>query len=393
MPAADLQRVRPDHGHHRVTFVELFFDLVFVFAITQLSHRLLAHLDLLGTAQAVLLLLAVWWVWIYTSWVTNWVDPDKPAVRVMMFALMIAGLLLSASIPKAFEDRGLWFAGAYVGMQLGRSAFMLWALAGRNEANYRNFQRITAWFTLSGVLWIGGGLMQGQARLALWSVAMLIDFISPSAGFWTPGLGRSTTADWNVEGGHMAERCGLFIIIALGESVLVTGATFAELTWTLAALSAFTAGVIGSIAMWWIYFNIGADRARDLFAGSSDPGRIARLAYTYLHVILVAGIIVAAVGDEMILKHPDGHAHGKEIAVLTGGPALFVLGNLMFKWVTAGWPPLSHMLGLAALAVLAVAGSALSPLALGWAASGVLVMVALWETVSLGGAKPAHPSH
>ena len=393
MSATDLQRVRSEHGHHRVTFVELFFDLVFVFAITQLSHRLLAHLDVAGALQSGLLLLAVWWAWINTSWVTNWIDPEKPASRIMLFALMVAGLVMSSAIPRAWEDRALWFAGAFVASQLIRDGFMLWAMAGHNQGNYRNFQRIGAWHALAGAFWLAGGVAQGGWRTVLWSIAVTIDCIGPIAGFWTPGLGRSTTADWNVEGGHMAERCGLFIIIALGESILVTGATFADLAWTPTSISAFGSAIVGSIAMWWIYFNIGADRARDLFAGSDDPGRIARFAYTYLHLILVAGIIVGAVGDELILKHPEGHAHGKEIAVLTGAPALFVLGNLLFKWATAGWVPLSHMAGLAALAILAAVGGVLSPLVLGWAATGLLVMVALWETVSLGGAKPSQGAH
>src|SRR4051812_18489313 len=117
--SANQLRVRHGHDHHRVTYVELFFDLVFVFAITQLSHGLLNHLTLLGAVQTGLLTLGVWWVWIFTAWSTNWCDPDRPAVRLMLVALMLAGLVLSCSIPRAFEDRGLAFALAYISMQLG----------------------------------------------------------------------------------------------------------------------------------------------------------------------------------------------------------------------------------------------------------------------------------
>jgi hypothetical protein len=136
--------------------------------------------------------------------------------------------VLSTSIPDAFGSRALTFAGAYVFMQLGRSLFMLWALRGHNPGNYRNFLRVNAWLVLSAVFWIAGALAQDNARVALWATALAVEYLSPSIGFWTPGLGRSTTADWDVEGGHMAERCALFIIIALGESVLVTGATFSQ---------------------------------------------------------------------------------------------------------------------------------------------------------------------
>jgi len=278
--SSSLLRGTPENGHHRVTFVELFFDLVFVFAVTQLSHTLLEHLSELGALQTALLLLAVWWVWIYTSWVTNWLDPETTPVRLMLFALMLAGLVLSTSLPKAFAGRGWAFAGAYVAMQLGRSLFMLWALAGRSPGNFLNFQRVTVWFGLSAPFWLAGAWVDPDQRLMLWTLALIVDYAAPAFGFWTPGLGRSTTADWDVEGGHLAERCGLFVIVALGESIVVTGARFADLAWTGTTVAAFLVAFFGTVAMWWIYFNIGAERASARIMASSDPGRLARLAYT-----------------------------------------------------------------------------------------------------------------
>jgi low temperature requirement protein LtrA len=382
-----LLRARKEHEHGRVTFVELFFDLVFVFAITQLSHSLIAHFTLLGLLETTLLFMAVWWVWIFTSWVTNWLDPESTPVRLMLFALMLAGLVLSTSIPNAFEEKGLAFAGAYVFMQVGRCLFMLWALKGESPGNFRNFQRITAWLAFSGVFWIAGGLAHGEWRLALWLVALIIEYVSPSVFFWTPGLGRSTTADWDVEGAHMAERCGLFIIIALGESILVTGAKFADLAWTATTVGAFLVAFVGSLAMWWVYFNVGAERASRRIAGSSDAGRIARLAYTYLHLPLVAGIVLAAVGDELVLTHPAGHTDAKTAAVLIGAPAIYLVGNLLFKRATAISPALSHMVGLGLLALLIPAATLMEPLTLSAATTLVLVVVAAWETLSL---RPRH---
>ncbi|WP_439499916.1 low temperature requirement protein A [Bosea sp. (in: a-proteobacteria)] len=375
------QRVADEHA--KVSFVELFFDLVFVFAITQISHSLVEHFTLQGLAQAALLLGAVWWVWVYTSWVTNWLDPDSVPVRLMLFALMFAGLLLSTSIPEAFGEKGLVFAGAYAAMQIGRSVFTLLSLKGRSPANYRNFQRITAWLVLTGMLWIAGGLVEGQARFALWALALGIELLLPSIGFRFPGLGRSTTADWDIEGGHLAERCGLFIIIALGESVLVTGATFAKLAMTPETVLAFANSFASSVAMWWIYFNIGAERASHRIAHSDDPGRIARIAYTYIHLLLVAGIILVAVADEFVLAHPAGHTEAKVAIAVIAGPACYVLGNLLFKKATAGWYPLSHLVGLALFALLVPAAAILSPLALSLAATLVLIVIATWETLSL----------
>ena len=379
-----LLRERSGDGHARVTFVELFFDLVFVFAVTQLSHLLLHSLTPAGAQQTLLLLLAVWWVWIFTSWVTNWLDPEATAVRLMLFGLMLGGLILAAAIPQAYEARGLWFALAYVAMQLGRTLFMLWVLRRDNPGNFRNFLRITIWLVLSALFWLAGGIAEGNARFWLWATAMAIEFVSPSLGFWVPGMGRSASAEWDIAGGHIAERCGLFVIIALGESVLMTGATFAELEhWSARDLTGFLVGFVGSIAMWWIYFNIGAERASRLIASSTDPGRLARLAYTYTHVVLVAGIIVSAASDEIILKHQTDRPDLAATLVVIGGPGLFIAGCLLFKWTTAGWPPPSHMAGLALLAVLFFAAPALPVLLLGAAASAVLVLVAAWEARSL----------
>ncbi len=393
MPDAGARRsvLRPRRGHEdsRVTFLELFFDLVFVFAVTQLSHLLLGHLSLLGAIQTTLLLMAVWWVWIFTSWVTNWLNPDRAPVRLMLIVLMLAGLVLSTSLPEAFESHGLAFAGAYVFMQVGRSLFMLWALGGQSPANRRNFQRITVWLSLAGVLWIAGGLVEQSARLGLWAAALFVEYLSPSVGFWTPRLGRSTTADWDIEGGHIAERCGLFIIIALGKSILVTGATFSALAWTPATALAFLTAFVGSVAMWWIYFNIGAERGSRLIASTADPGRLARLAYTYMHLPIVAGIIVSAVADELVLAHPAGHSSPGTIAAILGGPALYLAGNILFKRATAERLPLSHLGGLGLLAVLATLATLASPLVTATATTLVLVLVAAWEWRSLGAREAA----
>lgn len=381
---ARLLRERQANGANRVSFVELFFDLVFVFAVTQLSHALIGHFTPLGLLQTTLLFLAVWWVWIYTTWVTNWVDPERTPVRLMLFALTLAGLIVSISIPKAFEARGLSFACAYAFMQVGRCLFMLWALRRHSPRNYRNFQRITIWLAASGVVWVIGGFADGHLRLAIWIVALAIEYASPLAGFFVPGLGRSKTVDWDVEGSHMSERCGLFIIIALGESILITGATFANLPANPQTMLAAVVSFVGSVAMWWIYFNIGAHRATQVITHADDPGRLARAAYTYMHMPIVGGIIVAAVADELVLVHPDGPTSVGTAAAVLGGPALYLFGNMLFKRSTWLHYPLSHLVGLGLLTALAPAFVLASPLGFATGANAVLVLVAVWETVSLG---------
>lgn len=384
IPSVSLMRERTAGGHHRVTYVELFFDLVFVFAITQLSHTLLEHFTPLGVLEVAILFLAVWWVWIYTSWITNWLNPDRTPVRIGLFGLMLAGLVLSTSIPKAFDERGLAFGVAFAAMQVGRTFFMFRAVPATEAALKRNFLRILVWLSTSGVFWVAGGFADGHDRLLLWGVALAIEYAGPAAGFRTPGLGRSSVQDWAVEGGHMAERCALFIIIALGESILVTGATFAKLAWTPETIGAFLVAFAGSLVMWWIYFHKGAEAGAHSISHARDPGRVARLAYTYLHLPIVAGIVVVAVGDELVLAHPSGHADIKSVLSLIGGPLLFLIGVILFKHTIHGRLQLSHLVGIAALAVLAPFGSALSPLILSAVTTAILLVVGVWEAISIG---------
>src|SRR5581483_7824789 len=196
-PAPALLRDRS--GAQRVTNIELFFDLVYVFAVTQLSHYLLHHPTATAALQAGLLLAMVWLIWSYTTWVTNWLDPDLMAVRLLLVALMLISLAMSASLPRALEDLGAWVGGAYAVQQIGRTVFMVIALRGHPlEAN---FQRILAWCVASSALAVAGGLAHGNARALLWLGSVGIDLLGGVAGFYTPGLGRSRTSDWTIAGG------------------------------------------------------------------------------------------------------------------------------------------------------------------------------------------------
>jgi low temperature requirement protein LtrA len=381
---ARLLRARDVEGASKVTNIELFFDLVFVYAVTQLSHTLLHGLNLLGALQVLLLFLAVWWVWVFTSWVTNWLDPERPVVRLALLTLMLAGLLLSIALPEAFGRRGLLFAGAYVFMQVGRTLFTLWALGDAAPANTRNFQRITVWLVTSGVLWLAGGWLDGPLRWLLWIAALSLEYVGPALAFPVPGMGRSSTSDWDIDGGHLAERCSQFVIIALGESVLVTGSSFADTPWQSRTLLAFVSAFIGSVAMWWIYFDLGAERGSRAIRQAADPGRTARVAYTYLHLLIVAGIIVCAVADELTLHDPQQRCDLISGAVLLGGPMLYLLGNAWFKKTVNGTNlPLSHLIGLALLTALTLTVGHWSMAPLGIATTAVLVLVAIWEMCSL----------
>jgi low temperature requirement protein LtrA len=388
MSAVDNQRgpmFRPivPNQHSRVTYAELFFDLVFVFAVTQISHTLLGRFTPLGAVQVTVLFLAVWWVWVYTTWITNWLNPELTPVRILLFFLMLGGLVLSTSIPSAFEARGLWFAGAYAAMQVGRTLFWLASIPRVRVPGLLNAVRILTWLSVSAVFWLAGGLADGQARLVLWAMALLIEYISPAVRFWIPKFGASTVADWFVEGGHMAERCAGFVIIALGESIVVTGATFADLSWSVENIAAFVSAFVGSIAMWWIYFHKGAEAGSELISRSREPGRLARLAYTYLHMPIVAGIILSAVADDLVLTHPNGQSDIRTVVSAVGGPLLFLVGTILFKHTIRGFMQLSHGVGIIAFLVSAWFAGSLSPLLLSGLTTTIMVVVAAWETVSL----------
>jgi low temperature requirement protein LtrA len=379
----DLLRSR-DGGEQQVTPFELFFDLVYVFAVTQLSHRLLDELTIVNALETLFLVLAVWWAWIYTTWFTNWFEPDRLPVRLMLVGVMLASLMMSVAIPEAFSERGLMFALAYVAIQVGRTIFVVVAME-RSSSLGRTFQRISFWFVASGVLWIIGGLLEGEARYVLWTLALAVEYAGPVFGYYTPVLGRSTTEVWNVEGRHVAERCQLFVILALGESLLVTGTTFGEIETSVVTVAAFVVAFLGSVALWWVYFSRVAEEAREVFASSEDPGRIARSAYTYVHLPIVAGIITVAAADELVVAHPGEHGTFSSIALTLGGTALFLAGHAFFKWTVFGVVSFSRIVAIVALAALIPVGFVVPALALAVAAALIVVGVAAWDTLAYRG--------
>src|SRR5436190_16228681 len=222
-PVGRFDRRRADGESQRATTLELFYDLVFVFAVTQVSHLLLGHLTWEGAGQAAMVLLVVWWSWNYTTWVTNELDPSSIVVRLLLIALMLASLLMAIAIPEAFGAKALLFAASYVAIQVGRHTFLTFVAADRGTIERERAARILTWFVAAGVLWIAGALADGSARTVLWLVALALDYGAPLVTFWVPGRPRLRPEAWEVGTAHFAERFQLFIIIALGVSMVITG--------------------------------------------------------------------------------------------------------------------------------------------------------------------------
>ena len=323
-------RIRSD-GEQRSTNLEQFFDLVFVFALTQVSTLLTHELNWTGAGSALFLLLVAWWAWIYTTWMTNWFDPDAAAVRVMLLFVMLAGLFMSIAIPRAFGALGLMFALAYVALQLVRNAFIVVG-TDRAEPLHPSFERILAWSAWTGALWIAGGVLAGEARVIIWLVALICDYAGPFAGYWTPGLGRSQTSDWELEHAHFVERFQLFILIALGESITATGASAAAHSHLGGdRIAAIAVGFAITAALWWLYFDHVAARSAEDFAAAEDRGQLGRDAFTYLHIPIVAGIVLAAVANKIVIARPAAAPGAAQLLTIAGGPALYLAGHLAFR--------------------------------------------------------------
>ncbi|MFG1919199.1 low temperature requirement protein A [Micromonospora sp. NPDC048898] len=320
------QLLRPREGVQPTTSTELFFDLVFIFTITQLSHYLIAHPDWRGAARTALLLALVWFVWVYTTWLTNWLQPDQGPVRTVLIGVALGSLSLSAAIPQAFAGTGLLFAVIYVAVQLGRTVFALWAVRG-SPWLVAGFQQSLPWITGTSVLVVLGGLAAGVARETLWAAVIVIEVVGLLIGYPLPGRGRSRPERWMVEGGHLAERCAAFVLIALGESILVTGSTLTSHV-DLVTSGAFLLAFAGSVALWWVYFARSAPAATEVIAGAGErTGALSRVAFNYLHPVIVAGVIVVSAGDESLLREPGAPATTVAALFVLGGPALFLAGH------------------------------------------------------------------
>jgi low temperature requirement protein LtrA len=371
LSAADLRR---DTGvEQRTTTLELFYDLVFVFAVTQVSHLLLDHLTWEGAGQSLIALMVVWWAWNYTTWVTNELDPESTVVRLLLIALMLASLLIAVAIPEAFGDRALLFAGSYVALQVGRHAFLTFAAAEPRTLERARAGRILIWFCLAAPFWIGGAVADGEARTGLWIIALAIDYSAPLLTYRLPFLSPIDSAVWHVQASHFTERFQLFVIIALGESIVLIGATTAGLDLDLATVTAFACAFLGASALWWLYFNFIATAAVERLTAAANSTVVARDAYTYLHAVIIAGIIVTAVGDELVIKHPTEEPSQAELIAIVAGPALYLLSHVLLRLRLDGTVSRRRLSGVLACVLIGLVAGSASALVVGALLLAVLI--------------------
>jgi low temperature requirement protein LtrA len=308
----------------RVTPLELFFDLVFVLAITQCTALMADNPTWEGFAQGLLVLGVLWWSWVGYSWLTSVVDPEEGTVRFAMFAAMAGLLVVSLCVPEAFDDLALLFAGAYAVVRMGHIALFL--VASRDDPALR--QSVIG---LAGGTAIGTGLLiaastaDGPLQGALWAVALSLDMAEPYL-FGSEG--------WKLVPAHFAERHGLIIIIALGESIVAIGVG-AEHGVDAGVVAAAVLGVAVAAALWWLYFDIVAlvaERRLSNAAEGRERNEIARDSFSYLHFPMVAGIVLLALGLKKTLEHVEDPLEIEIAVAMLGGPALYLLAHVAFRW-------------------------------------------------------------
>ncbi len=369
--------IRPREVARAVTPLELFFDLVYVFTVSQLAHHLLDHVDARGMAETLVLTLAVMYAWFMTVWTSNWLDGDRRAVRLLLLGLMFASLLMSTSVSEAFGDRAGLFVIGYLAIQLGRTVFAVFAFRGHRL--HMHFVNALVWEIATAPIWIAGIAADGDARLALWAVATLITYASVIAGHPLPGRKSPFSSDSEIYAEHLLERFRLFFLIALGETVLTIGNAFATQPVQADRLLVLAVAFAGTVGLWWCYFHRAEEIGLDAVEGAAKPSRIVGLG-NYVLILMVIGIVAIAVGDELAIADPGAGVPVGDAALIFGGPAIFLLAQSAFIWTATGLLPRTRLLACVALVVLGFATAPLSLLAAVIASSAVLVAVAIDET-------------
>jgi low temperature requirement protein LtrA len=307
----------------------------------------------------------------------------------VVFGTMFASLVMAVSLPEAFGARGVVFAGAYVAIQFGRQSVLVIAL--RAHERQAIALRALWWAMVSAVPWLAGAFyLQGGARALVWTLALAIDYLGLLLAWPTPRLGRVRIAVWEFTGAHLAERYQQLVIIALGESILLLGLTFTQ-NFTPDRAAAFVLSFATTVLLWRIYFYRAGTVLADAIAASPRPGRLGHTV-PYTHLVMVTGILVTGVGYALVIDHPLGHLNPGWLAVILGGPALFLAGRSRFEYDVFARVSRSRVVGLLALAVLAPVMLPLPPLVATAAAAAVLTGVAVNDAIRASKGPPEPPS-
>ncbi|AVT29315.1 low temperature requirement protein A [Plantactinospora sp. BC1] len=368
----------------RATFLELFLDLVYVFALTRLSQRLtddftVSRRTLLSElGQTLLVLLALWQVWLLTAWATSRFDPRRIEVQLVVIGSMFGAMIMAVSLPQAFGERGLVFASTFVAIQIGRPLFLVLTLRGhpRQPASIR----ILFWSTISSVGWIAGALSGGTGRGIFWTVAVVLEFLGAALRWPTPGLGRTDVNGWSIAPAHLAERYQQVLLIALGEAILVSGFVLSAVGFAVERTATFVATFVTTVLFWRIYFYQPERPLAEAFDQSRDQVRFSRAA-GYTHLVMVCGIVSSAVGYGLLINDPYAEPDPAWVAVIFGGPVLFLLGRVWCEYEVQRRVAVTRWYGLLAFVLLTPVAAVLPMLAVPFLATAVLAGVVVADVL------------
>jgi low temperature requirement protein LtrA len=371
--------LRPAEASQRVSYLELFFDLALVFALFQLSHLLLQQLHWSGALQALILLLAVWRVWVVTTWSTNLLDPQWPVVQRVVIGTLLGGVVLAAALPQAFGKYGLIFGGVLVAVQVGRELFVVAALRGSDV--YPVAERALLWSVVSAAPWITGAFTHASARAALWTLAVAIDYAALALAFLRRGAtGPAPISAPPVAAEHLAERYRQVFIIALGELILVSGLALSGGGFAPDRTTAFVVSMATTVQLWRIYIYRAGEVLSAAITALPISARLNRGA-AYVHLAMVAGVVVTAVGDDLVIAHPLGRTPTAWAIVVLGGPLLFLAGRAGFEYTVFARVSWDRPIGALALAAVTPVALHVPPLLTATAAAAVLVGVAVADAI------------
>lgn len=322
--------LRDPEGPRRVTLLELFFDLVYVVALTLISRAMVEQLDWRRAGQALILLAAVWWTWTITTLVTDLYNPERTEIKLLISAVMFGALLMTTAIPDAFNDRGLIFAATYVAVHLGRGLFLMPAVR-REPQTQRRAARIFIWFAVSAIPWIIGAFVSDDARMAWWALALAIDYIGFRLAYPVPGLGVVPEQQRNVTAEHLSERYQQFFIIALGDAILTIGSTFSMEHSEGENIGTFAVAFLTTLVLWRIYVHKSGELLPIAIQAARSPSKFLVTA-PYTHLLMISGVVTTASGFHLMLHEPTGRTPPAWLAVILGGPALFLAGRASFEY-------------------------------------------------------------
>jgi low temperature requirement protein LtrA len=362
----------PD-AEHQVTPLELFFDLVLVFALTQVTASLADDPTWGGALRGMLVLAALWWAWSAYAWLTSALDVDEGGVRLVMLASFAAMFGVALAVPGAFGDDAVLFGVAYL---LVRVLHLVLAgiVAGDDPARRGAILRFVPTALLGASLLVVAGFLDGDARIAVWVIALAVDYLGPVV----VGAGQG----WQVAPEHFAERHGLIVLIALGESMIAIGVGAGlELTSDVIVGAALGIAVVSSL--WWLYFDVAAliARRRLMQARGLDLHRLALHAYSYLHLPMVAGIVLFALGLKTTLDHPGDALAAVPAVALCGGAALYLLGHITFLFRSTGYVFRRRTVGVVVLLALVPAALVIPALVALLLVSSVCSLIVAYEAI------------